>query len=228
MTKIHLASILIFSLLFFNGCEKEESEPTIIIEPQEWRQVARDSISSGTAAGFTIGATALETYQVVQQLVQPHTPNVQVVSNIYHKIEDIASKISLYNAVFFDEEKGTGTGIQINFEDDHVKSIYTNNGTKLASWPNNYFSPMSVKVGMEIERVYPQLLALSSISQYAPKFQRISLFSKNTNKDFDPAMAQSPQWYLAHPETNGQQRRIQLQFEAGKLVAVVIGLYAPY
>lgn len=227
MKKRHLTGILFFSMLLFVTCEKEENENPIIVEPQQWREIAKDSISTGTAAGFTIGANAMETYQVVQQLLQVHTPNVQVVSNIYHKVEAVAGKVGLYNALLFDEEKGTGTGVQLYFEDDHIKSIYTNDGKKLNSWPNNSLS-MRVQVGMEVDRVYPQLLALSSISQYARKFQRISLFSKNTNKDFDPAMAQSPQWYFAHSEGDNRQKHIRLHFEEGKLQSVVIGLYAPY
>lgn len=228
MKKVHLACGLFLGILFVIGCEKQETENPIIVEPQTWREVAKDSISSGTAAGFTIGSNAKETYQTVQQVLQPHTPNVQVVSNIYHKMEDIVGKIGLYNALLFDEEKGTSTGVQLYFEDDHIKSIYTNDGKQLNSWPNNNFSPMRVSVGMPVDRVYPQLLALSSISQYAPKFQRISLFSKNTNKDFDPAMTQSPQWYFAHSEADGRQKRIHLYFQEGKLQSVVVGLYAPF
>lgn len=228
MKKIHLACALFLGILFVIGCEKEETENPIIVEPQQWREIDKDSISSGLVEGFTIGANATEAYQVVQQRLQSHTPNVQVVSNIYHKMEDIAGKIGLYNALLFDEEKGTGTGVQLYFEDDRIKSIYTNDGKQLNSWPNNNFSPMRVNVGMEVSRVYPQLLALSSINQYARKFQRISLFSKNTNKDFDPAMARSPQWYFAHSEADGKQKRVHLYFEEGKLLSVVTGIYAPY
>lgn len=228
MKQVHLAYILFVSMLFIIACEKEETENPIIVEPQQWREVAKDSVSIGMAEGFTIGANAIETYRVVQQRLQIHTPNVQVVSNIYHKMEDLAGKIGLYNALLFDEEKGTSTGVQLYFENDRIKSIYTNDGKQLNSWPNSNFSPMRVSVGMEINRVYPQLLALSSISQYAPKFQRISLFSKNTNKDFDPDMAQSPQWYFAHSEVDGKQKRIHLYFKEGKLQSVVSGLYAPF
>ena len=40
MKKVHLAYGLFLGILFIIGCEKQETENPIIVEPQTWREVA--------------------------------------------------------------------------------------------------------------------------------------------------------------------------------------------
>lgn len=213
--------VIILATCLFAACQKTEIENPIIIDPiEEWKLIKTDSITSGMVNGLAIGAAAEETYVAAKQLLEQHTHIIHVVGNIYQSLPEIKEKLGLYTSLFFDEEQGTSTGIQLNFENDQIKSIYTNNGDRLSAWPLSPFNSPAVNVGMAVSDVYNRLLNMSKKSAYAAKFQRLSLFSKNTDKAYDPAMSHAPQWYFG-TSTETELVRYTLYFKEGKLVSVV-------
>lgn len=191
-----------------------EPEPLFVLES--------DSISEGNMQGMTIGNTAHVVYQAVQKIQeeQQTSKNLQIVANIFTNVQDLKDRLHLYNQLLFDETKGTSKGIQVSFEDDKIKSIWTNNGDKLSHWPVGESVTNRISVGDVISTIYTKLQKLNSIPKYAPRLQRISLFDKNTAKAFDPIMSDSNNWYFSIPLSEKEFHIYYLHFEKGLLIGI--------
>ncbi len=109
------------------------------------------------------------------------------------------------------------------FEDNKIKSIHLNNGTKLTKWPSN--SSNAIAVQDQIDALYPKLKLIQSNTGYVPNFERISLFNKDITKIYDPVMVQSPQWHLSVTGTDKILHVIELNFSAGKLSSIYVTKY---
>ena len=218
----HLTINWLAAMLLLVSCGQPEFEPEIVgPEPEPVFVLESDSITSGEMLGIGIGSTAAEAYEAIQEVQRgKNSPHLQIVSNVFTRVTDLKDRLHLYSQLLFDETRGTSRGVQVYFENDKIKSIWTNNGDKLTGWPSDKQVPARLSVGDPVSEVYPKLIKLSTDMRYAIRFGRISLFDKNTEKPFDPIMADSPQWYFSLPAGEKRFHVYYLHFDEGRLAAI--------
>lgn len=215
--------------LSLTACKKEVDTTEIIVDPPTEKILSRDTITSGQLWGFTIGQPSANVYANVQQVkIERKIGYVGVVGNVFTSLDGLESKIPLYLALYLDEAVGTGTGIQIYFENNKVKSIWTNNGAKLSKWPAANSSNASVAVGDAVNDIYTKLVNIKKMSSFANKFERISVSQKDFNKAYDPGMVNSRLWYVNGNIDDKKYYRLELNFTAGTLVSIYSTLLEKY
>lgn len=208
------------------ACRKDQSDiDNIIIEPPATK-VTTDTFTVGSWRGFTIGQTPTEVYAQIQNFPsEVSEPYLGITKNIYTQVSQLENKIPLYTQLLLDEATGTSSGIQISFKDDKVNSIFTNGGTQLTRWPG-VASSTSITVNDAVSDIYQKLASLSN-GPFGNKLERISLFSKNVTKSYDPAMANSPRWEFSTITNGGKHYAVALNFSAGVLVTMYVSLLEP-
>lgn len=226
MKKIALLGSVILALF---SCKKETNrDPIIIIEPPDLRIIAQDTIMSGNFREFAIGQSPEQVYATIQNTrVQRQIKYLGIVNNNFTNITALESRVDLYTQLFlYEASVFTPDDIQIYFEEDKIKSIYTRNGNKLSQWPaiNNTF----IKTGDPLSSVYNKLLAISNISQYSAKFKQMSLTSKNIEKGYDINMSLSSKWELSSAVTDKIFWHVELNFSNGSLLSIYATHYEYY
>ncbi|MFB9294091.1 hypothetical protein [Persicitalea jodogahamensis] len=224
--------VLLFSLLFTAfSCQLAgtvQSVDPVIIDPIPYTLIGRDSISAGEYLGVGVNESAAVAYAAVQSLMETRgISNLNIVSNISSDLSQLGSRIPLYSYVLLDQKEGTDSGIQISLEDGMVKYIYLNSGEKLSQWPKNTSEKASIRLGDEAGELYEKLVRIKGMSQYARKFERISLQTKNLAAAFDPAMAQSPQWYFAYTTSSDSDvlERVKIHLANEAVTYIVVERY---
>ncbi|RWY48569.1 hypothetical protein [Mucilaginibacter gilvus] len=222
-----LLPILALLILSVAGCKKENSiNETTGPDPIPPKLISSDTLTTGGQWGIAIGQTSAEIYAKVQAMRgERGITYMGVVNNVYSNLESLENKIPLYSSVYLDETKGTSTGIQLNFADDKVKSIYTNDGVQLNMWPIGNGASATIAVGDPVDAVYQKLVNIKNKGTYANKFERMSIFFKDVNKAYDPQMSASPQWYFVSTISDKRYNFVQLIFTAGKLTAIYSTVY---
>lgn len=217
---------LILPLIVLSACQKEEEENPIIIEPPQQLLLDSDTLMVGGKWGLTIGESAETLYPKIKELqfAKPVT-YLGIVENVFSGIDGLESTIPLYQSVFLDEAKGTSSGIQISFAEDKVSAIYTNEGKSLARWPTNTNVNATILKGDPIDKIYAKLSKIKQIGTYSNKFERVSIFSKDVGKAYDPHMTSSPQWYFYASVDEKKHYEIFLYLKEGKLNAIAYRLY---
>jgi hypothetical protein len=210
-------------LLSLSACKKDtKTSPEIIIEPPVERRISSDTLTSGQQWGLTIGQASADLYAKIQEIrVQKQISYLGVVGNVFTSLDGLENKIPLYASIYLDEKRGTSTGIQISFAENKVKSIFTNDGIALNSWPAN----TGIVIGDKIEDIYQKLVVIKKINYYASKFEHISIVFKDVNKAYDAQMSSSPQWYFIAPLDSKKYNIVQLNFTAGKLVSIYSAVF---
>ena len=208
------------------GCQligSDQPIDPIIIDPRPAILVERDSISVGEYLGVQINEKAESAYAAVQSLTKsPGVSYLNVISNISSDLSRLANRIPLYSYILLDQEEGTDSGIQITLEAGKVKHIYLNSGKKLNQWPEKANAKSSIRLGDKAEELYEKLVRIREISQYAEKFERISLQTKDLAVAFDPSMAQSPQWYFAYTTTNDLLEVVKVNLTNKRVSYIVV------
>jgi hypothetical protein len=219
--------ILSLIILAVTACKKENSlKETGGPDPIPPKLISSDTLTTGGQWGIAIGQTSAEIYAKVQAMRgERGITYMGIVNNVYTDLESLENKIPLYSSVYLDETKGTGTGIQLNFADDKVKSIYTNDGVQLNMWPIGNGASATVAVGDPVDAIYQKLVNIKNKGTYANKFERMSIFFKDVTKAYDPQMSASPQWYFATTVSDKRYKFVQYIFTAGKLSAIYSSVY---
>ncbi|MDT3404221.1 hypothetical protein [Mucilaginibacter terrae] len=218
--------LVLLTGLSLAACIKEKDNNEITgPEPMPEKVLSRDTIKSGQLWGFAIGQTSAQVYAKAQEIsVERKIAYMSVVGNVFTSLEPLENKIPLYTTILLDQTIGTGTGIQIYFADNKVKSMWTNDGVQMGRWPVVTGSNSSIAVEDHINDVYAKLVNIKKISAYANKFERISMFDKDFSKAYDPQMAASRLWYVNGNIDDKQYYRLELNFVAGKLVSIYSAL----
>lgn len=221
----HIAFVMLL-IAAFSACKKEDAGQGIIVEPPPVKLLAADSLTSGEKWGLKIGDTASNLYAAIPA-IRPENPvqYVNVVGNVFTGLNGLESKIPLYSAVFLDEARGTGSGIQISFFNNKVSAIYTNAGKSLNRWPAIAPARAAITRGDAITAVYKKLEHIKKMPAYAAKLERISIFTKDVKKAFDPQMSRSPQWYFIIRLTGQTYYEVRLNLHKGRLVSMYVALY---
>jgi hypothetical protein len=219
--------LLFVVLMSFTACIKEESEPKPIVDPMPEKLLSRDSLTSGQKWGLAIGMSAAEVYSKIQAIkAERHIVHLSVVGNVFTNLESLDNKIHLYTSILLDQKIGTENGIQIYFAENKVKSIWTNGGIQLTSWPSKSNKTASViVVGDQTTAIYPKLLNIKRMPLYASKFERISLFTKDLEQAYDMPLSMSTLWYLTSDTDNTSYTRLYLNFKAGVLISIYTEVY---
>ena len=215
--------LILFTGLSLTACikEKDNNEITTGPEPLPEKILSRDTITSGQLWGFAIGQTSANAYANAQEIkTERQIGYMSVVGNVFTSLEPLQNKIPLYTTILLDPTIGTSTGIQIYFANSKVKSIWTNDGVQMGRWPVVTASNSSVAVGDNINDIYAKLMNIKSISTYANKFERISMFDKDFSKAYDPQMANSRLWYVNGNIDDKKYYRLELNFTAGTLTSI--------
>lgn len=219
-------SVFLLVLFLLPACKKEAIPPKWIIEPPTNRLVSSDTLTTGQQWGLTIGQSSADLYAKIQEIrVERKITGLSVVGNVFTGLEGLENMIPLYTSIYLDKKVGTGTGIQIYFSDNKVKSIYTNDGLALTKWPIGTGESSTVAVGDKIDGIYNKLVAIKKISTYASRFEYIGIFFKDITKVYDPKMSASPQWYFSAPLSDKKFIELQLNFTSGKLVSIYSNVY---
>ncbi|MCF0054996.1 hypothetical protein [Dyadobacter sp. CY356] len=210
------------------GCQmdipNENVEP--IVDPPPIVVISRDSISSGNYLGLAIDEKAENVYSAVQSLQKSKgVTYLNVVSNFSTQFTDLQNRLALYQYILLDESEGTDSGVQINLESGKVKSIYLNSGKQLTQWPEKLSDQSSVRVGDLAGQLYEKFVNIQSKNQYAPKFERILLATKDISLPYDPFMAKSPQWYFAYTVSADVHEMVQINFRDGRVSHLIVERY---
>jgi hypothetical protein len=219
---------LIALLIIVCSCKKE---PVVSTDLVPFKIVARDTLTTGQRWGLTIGETAAQAYEMIQNIRgEQGISSLIVVDNVFAKIEDIESRVPRYTSVFLDEAIGTSSGIQVYIADNKVKSIWTNAGTRLSRWPDISDTTAAVAIEDPIENIYQKLLNASRMPAYVKNFERISMLYKDINKHYDSQMSKSPQWYFVTVDDKTYSLvktyyLVQLNFSSGVLSSIYFTLY---
>lgn len=214
-----MKNLFIIALLatVFTGCLQEDPSPEIIIDPPMSRITGRDTISSGSFMGVYIRSEAREAYAAIQNLKATDGVSfLNIVGNSTSDITQLRERIPLYSYILLDQEKGTGSGVQITLEEGKVKSIYLNSGKKLTQWPSGEKESMSVRMGDEAGKLYDKLAAIRKKSSYTATFERISLLTKDLDTAYDTAMSRSSQWYFTHKTGKDTMNEVNIHLKNGK------------
>jgi hypothetical protein len=226
-----LPGLLLLVICLVSGCKTElpvNTEPRPITEPEPY-QITRDSITSGTYLGITIGEEAASVYPKIQLLQRTNgVTYLNVVSNIFSDLALLKERLPLYQYIVLDQNTGSSSGVQITIQDQIVKSIYLNSGQKLSQWPERQTAKSSVRVGDPVSSLYDKLVRIKDIQQYTNTFERMLLLTKNLYTAYDPGMDQSPQWYFGYPINPDQTDQIQVHFRAGRVSKLYIEHYTKY
>lgn len=212
--------ILIITALF-GSCKKEQVNPEIIIEPPLSIIIQSDTLTTGQWWGLNIGDTIPNIYKTIQNIqTEKQIKHLGIVGNVFTKLEDIQSTITLYNSLLLNEKNGSASGIQVYFANNKVKSIWTNSGTELSRWPSNTDNAATIAKDDPIEHIYSRLTNIKRIDAFANKFERISLFDKDISKAYDAQMSKSPQWYFSATVSDKRFYVVELNFSSGILTSV--------
>lgn len=218
--------LLLIIVLSFSACQKEEAITEPIVEPIPAKVLSRDTLTSGQLWDFTIGQLSADVYKKAQEVkVERKIAYMSVVGNVFTSLQSLENKIPLYKSIYLDQTMGTGTGIQIYFADNKVKSIWTNDGKQMNRWPATTGSNASVIRGDQVGELYAKLNNIKKISAYANKFERISVFEKDLTKAYDDQMTLSRLWYVNGDIDSKSYYHLELNFTAGKLVSIYSTLY---
>lgn len=223
------SSILIIILLtiFTWSCtlDIKEVDP-VITEPPFSILISSDTLTSGRFLGLEVAAPAQAVYQQIQRLPASENVNyLNIVGNFATHFTDLKNRLPLYSYFWLDEAVGTDSGVQVNLENGKVTHIYLGSGKSLAQWPNKGKQDASLRIGDSAENLYAKLAKIKTNTDYAKKFEKILLLTKNLSTAYDPAMTQSPQWYFAHQVANNQLEEVQLYFKSGLVAYIVVNRY---
>lgn len=194
-------------------------------EPEPLSLIARDTLTTGTYLSFTIGETAAATYTSFTGLQEPILVNyLNMVSNIFSGMDGMEDKLALYHTILLDEKRGTDAGVQITIEKGLVKSLYLNSGKMLQKWPVD-FKSSAIRIGDKADILYGKLKGISSHKSYRNKFESVNLITKDLARDYDPGMADSPQWYFAYTKDDDKMEVVKLNMNAGLLTSIIVEQY---
>jgi len=220
------ATLALFLSIVFTSCMKGSSGTG---DPNPYRPIQKDTVSTGQMWGLTIGETSSNIYTMLQDIrTEKQISYLGVVGNVFSDLSQIQEKIPLYNSLFMDETAGTPTGIQLGFEASKVKLIYMNNGTPLSKWPSINDFQNGITIGDSISTLYDKLVAIKNVAVYGDKLQRLSLFDKNLTAPFDPGMTGSTQWQVVTTTVNKRWQLLELNFSSGSLASIYYTLYENY
>ncbi|MBE9461600.1 hypothetical protein ACFP1I_02380 [Dyadobacter subterraneus] len=227
MKKVITGSL--FALVLITaGCQMDLSPDNTkpIVDPPQIVVISRDSISSGNYLGLAIDEKAENVYSAVQSLQKSNGVSyLNIVSNFSTEISDLQNRLALYQYILLDESKGTDSGIQITLESGKVKSIYLNSGKELSQWPEKLSAESAVRVGDLSDKLYGKFVGIKGKSQYASKFERIMLATKDVSLAYDPLMAKSPQWYFAYSVGSDVHELVKINFQGGKVSYIIVERY---
>lgn len=194
-------------------------------EPELLLLIASDTLESGTYLSFTIGETAANTYTSVTDLQEPIAVNyLNMVSNVFSGMDGMKDKLALYHTILLDEKKGTDSGVQITVEEGQVKSLYLNSGKMLQKWPVD-FKSSAIRIGDKADTLYDKLKEISRHKSYRNKFEWVNLITKDLSRDYDPGMADSPQWYFTYTKDDDQMEVVKLNMKEGLLESIIVEQY---
>ena len=106
--------------------------------------------------------------------------------------------------------------------------MWTNDGTLMGRWPVVTGNNASISVGDNINDIYAKLVNIKNTSNYANKFERISIFEKDFTKAYDPQMAQSRIWYVNGNIDDKKYYRLELNFAESRLVSIYSAILERY
>ena len=217
------STFLLFVIFISLVSCKKETEPVSLTGTTDAsvRVLSRDTLRTGQKWGFSIGDSTTDMYFRMQSNRAEYPMNVfTIVGNIFTKVADLENRLTLYSGIDLDQTIGSPNGIQIAFSNNKIKSIFTNNGTQLSRWPINEAPNSSIAVDDSIDGLYSKLVNISHINAYKSNFERISLFFKDLNKDFDPHIILSPQWIYVRRVDSRMFYVIELNFVSGRLASI--------
>lgn len=212
---------LLLAAVLFTACTKTDTDDRIIVEPPYQQLIASDTLTSGQLFGLTIGQRGADLYAKLQQVqVAEKIGGLSIVNNIFTSVDSLKTRLPLYRGIFMDETSGTSTGVQLSFENNKVKAIFLNDGTRLTRWPSNFGQNTTIAVGDPVDGIYTKLVNIKKNPASAKKLERLSVFFKDSNKPYDPQMSVSPQWYFVSTLSAKRYLHVTLNFTAGKLVSI--------
>lgn len=219
----------LFSLMITSvGCRLNEADESVgpIIDPKPLVLIERDSIATGGYLGVQVNDKASDAYTTVQSLRKSHGISaLNIVSNVVTEVSQLKNRLPLYSYILLDQSKGTDSGVQITLETGKIKNLFLNSGEELSQWPKKENSKSSLRLGDNAEELYEKLVRIRGKSQYAGKFERIMLLTKDLATSFDPGMAQSPQWYFAYTTADGLFEVVNVHLKNGKVAYMAVERY---
>ncbi len=215
-----------FSITLF-GCFREVPGPEITgPEPiPSVKLISRDSIAEGSYRGIVINSSTDEVFSVLEeQRKKKAVTYINAVNNYFSDIRDLKNRIHLFEYVALDEEFDTDSGVQLQLESGKIKRIALNNGVELTRWPETAVSEEAIQTGDASGVLYNKLVALSSQTEYAHKFESIVLTTRHTYAIYDPQKASQP-WSVVYHDQPDRYDEVKVHFDEGKVRYILVSRF---
>ncbi|CAG4999516.1 hypothetical protein DYBT9275_02245 [Dyadobacter sp. CECT 9275] len=193
--------------------------------PPAVKLLSRDSITTGTYRGIAINSTDDATFAILEDYRQKGVASYQgAVHNYFADVSDLKERLPFFDYLTLDEQTDTDSGVQISLVAGRVTEIALNNRTALKQWPQTSDSTEAIRIGDEGEVLYNKLVALSTQSAFAPKFQRITLLAKYSYAIYDPAKASLP-WNITFQVEPDISEAATVHFKKKKVQYIIVNRF---
>ncbi|MFC2136773.1 hypothetical protein ACFLTE_01225 [Bacteroidota bacterium] len=213
---------LIITIIIVSSCGEKWLDSHIDDEIQH--EIQKDKTAQ--FININVGMEAEECYDSIQKLKEMDSiAYLFVVDNYFYSAEDIDSVIELYNDLYIDSENGTTYGVQINYREDTVKSMYLNSGDPLLWWPVSDKTENSIELGDSINTIYSKIVELEDEDIYTDIVYRT--WNKNLDKPYDENMGELDLWYCTR-KVGDIIQEIDFYYNSGVLDSIVRYEFIPF
>lgn len=224
--KHFIIGIPVLLTLSLMGCKFDNPDPERTgpepPPPILYKLVSIDSITAGDYRGIQIGSQSDEAFAVLENYRKNKLVTYQsAVNNYFSDITELKNKIQFFENLTLDEKMDTPTGVQVILEGGQVKSLTLNSSKVLRQWPESASTNEAVQLSDKSDVLYNKLVALSTKTQYANKFQKIVLTTRYTYAIYDPIKAKLP-WSFVYWTLPDLGEEIQVYFKDDKVLYIMV------
>lgn len=225
--KYIVTGLSVCGLFALAGCSSETPGPQITgPEPVPVvKFLGRDSIAAGDYRGIQIKGSTEDAFVVLEQYRQRDAVQyISAVNNYFSDVTDLKTRIPRFSELVLDEQYDTDSGVQVQLEAGKVKSIALNNRRQLTQWPEAASIRDAIRPGDSGDQLYEKLVALSKQRDYAPKFEKMVLLTRQTYAIYDPVKAAMP-WNLVYKDAANRYENVQIHIRDKKVDYVIVNRF---
>ncbi|MCE6991190.1 hypothetical protein [Dyadobacter sp. CY323] len=220
-----IAGVSIFVILAAGGCSTDNPGPELTGPEPTYtvKFLGRDSISTGSYRGISIGSPSDAVFTVLEDYREKKIVTyLGGVNNYFSDVTDLKNRIPHFDWLVLDGKFDSETGVQLQLESGKVKSITLNNRKELTQWPETIDRREAIVIGDQSEVLYDKLLAISKKPEFANKFERMVLTTRLTYALYDPQKASLPWTFTYRPESQDTIDQVGVYFKDKKVDYILV------